>query len=185
MTKLILIVAAQILIFAAVASAGDLGRTMNGKHLGPYKKEKLTHLRVYWHDSVNGRNPSSVMIQQPVLNSSSLFGAITMMDDPLTLDVPSNSTVVGQAQGMYAAAAQGEIGFLMVMNFAFTTGKYNGSTITILGRNVVMSKVREMPVVGGSGIFRFARGYVEARTKSFDPKAGVAIVEYNCYILHY
>ena len=97
-----------------------------------------------------------------------------MMDDPLTFDVPRNATVVGQAQGMYVAAAQGEIGFLMVMNFAFTTGKYNGSTITILGRNVVMSKVREMPVVGGSGIFRFARGYVEARTKSFDLKAGVA-----------
>lgn len=177
MTKLIVILAAQIFILAAVASAGDFIRTMNGKHLGLYKKEKVTHIRVYWHDSV--------MIQQPVLNSNSLFGSITMMDDALTLDVSRNSTVVGQAQGIYAGAAQGEIGFLMVMNFAFTTGKYNGSTITILGRNTVRSKVREMPVVGGSGIFRFARGYVEARTKSFDLKSGEANVEYNCYILHY
>lgn len=185
MTKLIVILAAQIFILAAVASAGDFIRTMNGKHLGLYKKEKVTHIRVYWHDSVSGRNPSSVMIQQPVLNSNSLFGSITMMDDALTLDVSRNSTVVGQAQGIYAGAAQGEIGFLMVMNFAFTTGKYNGSTITILGRNTVRSKVREMPVVGGSGIFRFARGYVEARTKSFDLKSGEANVEYNCYILHY
>ncbi|CAH8278964.1 unnamed protein product [Arabidopsis lyrata] len=67
----------------------------------------------------------------------------------------------------------------------FKTGKYNGSTIMILGRNTVLSKVREMPVVGGSGMFRFARGYVEAQTKWFDIKTGDATVEYKCYILHY
>ncbi|CAF2211872.1 unnamed protein product [Brassica napus] len=71
------------------------------------------------------------------------------------------------------------------MNFAFKTGKYNGSTITILGRNPVLSKVREMPIVGGSGLFRFARGYVEARTKLLNLKNGDAIVEYSCYVLHY
>ncbi|XP_010465210.1 PREDICTED: dirigent protein 22-like [Camelina sativa] len=186
MTKLILILAAQIIILmtAAVASPGDFARTMDGKHVGLYKNEKLTHLRVYWHDSTTGRNPSSVIIQQPVFNSS-VFGLITMMDDALTLDMPRNSTVVGQAQGMYAGAAQREVSFLMVMNFAFTTGKYNGSTITILGRNTVTTKVREMPVVGGSGMFRFARGHVEARTKFFDTKSGDATVEYNCYVLHY
>ncbi|KAL1204923.1 Dirigent protein 3 [Cardamine amara subsp. amara] len=184
MTNLILILAAQIFLLAADASPGDFARTMNQKQLGLHNKEKLTHLRVYWHDSVSGRNPSTVMIQQPVSNSS-LFGSISMMDDALTLDMPRNSTVVGYAQGIYAGAAQEEIGFLMVMNFAFKTGKYNGSTLAILGRNTVRLKVREMPVVGGSGIFRFARGYVEAQTKLFDPKSGVAIVEYNCYILHY
>ncbi|KAG2315657.1 hypothetical protein Bca52824_018779 [Brassica carinata] len=108
-----------------------------------------------------------------------------MMDDPLTTDVPKNSTVVGHAQGIYAGAVQGEIGYLMVLNFAFRTGKYNGSTIAVLGRNMPYSKVREMPVVGGSGMFRFASGYVEARTKLFDFKSGVATVEYNCYVFHY
>ncbi|KHN26493.1 hypothetical protein glysoja_043655 [Glycine soja] len=78
-----------------------------------------------------------------------------------------------------------EIGLLMAMNFAFIEGKYNGSTITILGRNCVFHKVREMPVIGGSGLFRFARGYAEARTHWFDLKAGDAIVEYNVYVMHY
>ncbi|KAG2313988.1 hypothetical protein Bca52824_017110 [Brassica carinata] len=32
------------------------------------------------------------------------------------------------------------VGFLVAMNFAFKTGKYNGSTITILGRNTAMSE---------------------------------------------
>ncbi|XP_013583404.1 dirigent protein 22 [Brassica napus] len=157
---------------------------MNKKLIDLPDHETLTHLRLYWHDSTRGQNPSTVRIQQPVSNSS-LFGSISMMDDALTTDVMKNSTVVGQAQGIYAGAAQGEIGLLMVMNFAFKTGKYNGSTITILGRNVVMEKAREMSVVGGSGMFGFARGYVEARTKFLDLKSGVAIVEYNCYVLHY
>ncbi|KAF8099155.1 hypothetical protein N665_0250s0017 [Sinapis alba] len=124
------------------------------------------------------------MIQQPVSNSS-LFGSITMTDDPLTTDVPRNSTVVGHAQGIYAGASQGEISFLMVLNFAFKTGKYNGSTISVLGRNTMFSKVREMPVVGGSGMFRFASSYVELRTKSLNFKTGEATVEYNCYVVHY
>ncbi|VVA97517.1 unnamed protein product [Arabis nemorensis] len=184
MSKFILILATQILLLAVVASTEDFARTMNQKHVGLHKEEKLTHLRLYWHDSTGGEKPSSVQIKQPVLNSSSLFGSVSMMDDALTTDVLRNSTVVGQAQGIYAGAAQGEIDFLMVMNFVFKTGKYNGSTITILGRNAVLTEVREMPVVGGSGMFRFARGYVEARTKYFDLKSGVATVEYNCYVLH-
>ncbi|KAF3528230.1 hypothetical protein DY000_02043208 [Brassica cretica] len=157
---------------------------MNPERL--HEKEKLTHLRVYWHDIRSGQNPSSIMIQPPVKKySSTYFGSITMIDNALTSDVPINSTVVGRAQGFYAGAAQRQLGFLMAMTFAFKTGEYNGSTITILGRNTVLSEVREMPVVGGSGIFRFARGYVEARTKSFDLKLGDANVEYNCFVLHY
>lgn len=36
-----------------------------------------------------------------------------------------------------------------------------------------------MPVIGGSGIFRFARGYVQASTHTVDFKTGDAVVEYN------
>ncbi|ESQ33534.1 hypothetical protein EUTSA_v10008817mg [Eutrema salsugineum] len=188
MTKLILILVLEVLLLATVTSAEDAGefaRTMNKKQLSLQKKEKLTYLRFYWHDSVKGRNPSATRIKEPVSNST-MFGSMTMMDDALTTDVSRNSSVVGQAQGFYAGAAQGEISYLVVMNFAFKTGKYNGSTLAVFGRDpVISSKVREMPIVGGSGIFRLARGYVEARTNLSDVKAGKAIVQYSCYVLHY
>ncbi|CAI9100971.1 OLC1v1038169C1 [Oldenlandia corymbosa var. corymbosa] len=51
--------------------------------------------------------------------------------------------------------------------------------------NSVFDKVREMPVVGGSGVFRLARGYAQAKTVVFDLKSGDAIVEYNVYVFHY
>ncbi|KAL1204921.1 Dirigent protein 7 [Cardamine amara subsp. amara] len=186
MAKLTLIIVSQILLLAAVVSAGtgvDFAKTIDKKLLG-LRKEKLTHFRVYWHDILSGSNPSSVVIRPPVSNSS-FFGSVTAIDNRLTTEVSVNSTLVGQAQGVYTGAGQRDASALMVMNFAFKTGKYNGSTISILGRNAILTKVREMPVIGGSGLFRFARGYVEARTMWFDQKSGDATVEYNCYVLHY
>ncbi|RZC19083.1 dirigent protein 22-like [Glycine soja] len=165
----------------------SFGHAIDRKLLGLKRKEKLSHFKFYWHDIVSGRNPSSVAVVTPPtrMNTTTAFGLVNMIDNPLTLGPELSSKLVGKSQGFYASASQSEIGLLMAMNFAFIEGKYNGSTITILGRNCVFHKVREMPVIGGSGLFRFARGYAEARTHWFDLKAGDAIVEYNVYVMHY
>lgn len=146
-------------------------------------KQKLSHFRLYWHDILGGRSPSSIPVLKPVTKTG--FGAVNMIDNPLTLGPELSSKVVGKAQGLYALASQEEVGFLMAMNFHFTSGKYNGSSIAILGRNAVVNAVREMPVIGGSGLFRLARGYVEARTRDFDFKTGDATVEYSIYVFHF
>ncbi|TQD81114.1 hypothetical protein C1H46_033332 [Malus baccata] len=113
------------------------------------------------------------------------FGTVFMMDDPLTISPESSSKLVGKAQGIYASASQSELGLLMALNFVFVEGKYNGSTLSVLGRNTVFSAMREMPIVGRSGLFRFARGYAHASTHQFDIKTGDAVVEYNVYVFHY
>ncbi|KAK9048459.1 hypothetical protein SSX86_012793 [Deinandra increscens subsp. villosa] len=150
--------------------------------------EKLSHFRFYWHDIISGPNPTCVNILPPAATNKTVptgFGMVNMIDDPLTEKPESGSKLLGRAQGFYGVASQEEVGLLMAMNFVFLTGKYNGSTLTVLGRNPVFHKVREMPVIGGSGLFRFARGYVEASTHSFDIKTGDAVVEYNVHVLHY
>ncbi|XP_022766034.1 dirigent protein 22-like [Durio zibethinus] len=149
------------------------------------KKEKLSHLHFYFHDIISGKNATTVRVAEaPSTNrSSTFFGATVMMDDPLTIKPDVNSKIVGRAQGIYAFASQSDFSLLMVLNFAFTEGKYNGSTLSVLGRNKVLSAVREMPVVGGSGVFRFARGYAQARTYTNTPIH--TTVEYNVYVFHY
>ena len=68
--------------------------------------------------------------------------------------LPENTPkVVGRAQGIYALAAQSEAALLMVLNLVSTKGKYNGSTLSMLGRDAILFIVREMPIVGGSGVF--------------------------------
>ncbi|GAB2276948.1 Dirigent protein 19 [Dionaea muscipula] len=165
---------------------GGFARSASLSELG-LEKEKLTRFRVYWHDIISGRNPTSMRVVTPPKTNSStfFFGLVDMIDNPLTEEPERSSKLVGRAQGFYASASQEELGFMMAMNFAFVEGKYNGSTITVMGRNAVFSKVRELPVIGGSGLFRFARGFVQLRTHSLDLNTGDAVVEYTCYVMHY
>ncbi|XP_027070165.2 dirigent protein 22-like [Coffea arabica] len=150
------------------------------------KEEKLSHFRFFWHDILSGKTPTSITVVPPPKNNSfTAFGLVNMIDNPLTLGPELSSKMVGRAQGFYASASQEEIGLLMTMNFAFIQGKYYGSTITVVGRNPASNMVREMPVIGGSGLFRYARGYALATTYTFDPKSGDAVVEYNVYVMHY
>jgi hypothetical protein len=152
-------------------------------------KVKATRIQFYMHDVISGPNPTSVRVAGPDNSTISpnataaLFGPIYMMDNPLTVTPDPNSTVVGRAQGIYGMSSQNELSLLMSFTVGFISGPYNGSTFSVLGRNPIMNEVREMPVVGGTGIFRLARGYCLAKTHSmvgFD-----AIIGYNVTLLHY
>ncbi|KAK7832571.1 dirigent protein 3 [Quercus suber] len=161
-------------------------RNLSPSSLG-LKREKLSHLHFYFHDILSGPKPSAVRVAQAAMTntSSTSFGAVSVIDDALTMLPDNSSKVVGRAQGIYASASQSEFGLLMVLNFAFIEGEYNGSTLSVLGRNTILSTVRELPIVGGSGVFRFARGYAHVKTYTFDTKTGDAVVEYNVYAFHY
>ncbi|KAK6941961.1 Dirigent protein [Dillenia turbinata] len=178
-----------ILFFTTIVTTSNsqrFSRNLSPDEIG-LKREKLTHLHFYFHDIVSGKNPTAMRVAQSNITDTSPtgFGFIAMADDPLTLGPDANSTLVGKAQGIYGSADQKEVGLLMVLNLAFVEGKYNGSTLSMFGRNRIFDKIREMPIVGGSGVFRFARGYAQAKTYWFDVKSGDAIVEYNVYVFHY
>ena len=95
--------------------------------------------------------------------SPSLFGLLNIFDDPLTKGPEPTSMLVGRAQGLYGSVGQKELSLLMAMNFVFTIGKFNGSSLTILGRNAALQPLRDMPIIGGTGAFRLARGFVTAK----------------------
>lgn len=146
------------------------------------KTENVSHLHFFFHDILSGKNPTSVRIIGPPNGSSAGFGSTMMIDNALTEEQDPKSKIIGRAQGFYSMAAQNDIALLMVMTLVFEDGKYKGSSISILGRNPVLNDVREMPIVGGTGQFRFARGYVLAHTVWFDANTGDATVEYNVYV---
>ncbi|XP_028119516.1 dirigent protein 19-like [Camellia sinensis] len=166
---------------------GFVRRIDHNKLMGLKKKEKLSHFRFFWHDIVNGSNPTAVQVVPLASNTSAtFFGLIRLIDNPLTLGPKMRSSkMVGRAQGFYALASQQDLGLLMVMNFASSEAKYNGSTSTVLGWNSVYAPVREMPVIRGSGLFGFARGSVKTKTHKLYIQNGDATVEYNVYVMHY
>ncbi|KAL9233024.1 hypothetical protein vseg_008067 [Gypsophila vaccaria] len=152
----------------------------------PPANTNLTHIQFYFHDYVTGPNPTALRIAQAqtTAQSTSTFGALVMIDDPLTSGPENSSKVIGHAQGMYGFADQSQLALLMTMNLVFSDGDFNGSTLSVMGRNSVMDSVREMAVVGGSGLFRFATGYAQAKTVTFMDTNGATIVEYNVYVSH-
>ncbi|PWA63185.1 disease resistance-responsive (dirigent-like protein) family protein [Artemisia annua] len=151
-----------------------------------FKKQKLIHLHFYFQDIAVGDHPTALRVAEArtTNTSKSGFGATFIIDDPLTEGPNRTSKIIGRAQGMYASADLNIFGLMMVVNFVFLEGKYNGSSFCILGRNGITLPLRELPIVGGTGIFRFARGYAQLKTASLNA-LGDASVEYNAYVLHY
>ncbi|BBG92434.1 hypothetical protein PRUPE_8G162100 [Prunus persica] len=187
-TPLILLMLISLL--AAIEGAQNSTELKWAKKLKTRKKttssETVTNLQFYFHDTLSGKTPSAVRVAQATdtEKSPTLFGALLMADDPLTETPDPNSKLVGRAQGLYGSSCQQELGLIMAMNFGFTDGMYNGSSISILGKNSAMNPVREMPVVAGTGVFRLGRGYAIAKTHWIDFTTGDAIVGYNVTVIH-
>ena len=148
-------------------------------------KERDSRLHFYFHNTLSGKNPSAVEVAEASTTKKlpNLFGLLNIFDDPLTEGPEPTSVLVGRAQGLCGFAGQQELSLLMAMDFIFTPGKFNGSSLTILGRNVVFQPLCEMPIIGGIGAFRLARGFVTANTHLFTSEDG--IVEYHVVAIHY
>lgn len=100
-------------------------------------------------------------------------------DDSLTVGPEPTSKLVDQAQDIYRFSWETELGLLMIMNYHFVYGEYSESSISIFGQNQALSPVRELPNVGGTGIFRSGRGYAIIHTHQPNFATRDAIVAYN------
>ncbi|KAL3622126.1 hypothetical protein CASFOL_033537 [Castilleja foliolosa] len=149
--------------------------------------EKVTQLHFYLHDIVSGSSPTNIPIAMAnsTARSPTYFGLIAAMDDLLTEGPSPDSGIVGRAQGLFGSTSLEEIAYHMTFNFVFTNGKYNGSTLSVIGHNPFLHEYRELSIVGGSGVFRLARGTTVLKTLSYNSTSGDAIVEYNVTIIHY
>lgn len=130
-----------------------------------------THLSFFMHDIVSGSNPTAVKVIKgpgsttaPVLGMA--FGDTTVVDDALTEASSPSSAAVGRMQGIYMLSSQSGAALMVCANLLLTSGDHNGSTIAVLGRDDTDADVRELAVVGGTGKFRMASGYVLWKTSS-------------------
>ncbi|RZC44008.1 hypothetical protein C5167_036952 [Papaver somniferum] len=151
----------------------------------PYKMgtEKMTKLHFYFHDT---GNPTAVKIAEaPGSNSSATrFGELYMTDDPLSEGPDPNSRLVVRAQGLYGTSGMNESSLIMGISLVFVGNKkFNGSTISVFTRNPITHKEREFAIVGGTGYFQYARGFITA--KPYWANGKNATVEYSCTIVHY
>ncbi|KAK3120629.1 hypothetical protein QOZ80_9AG0691170 [Eleusine coracana subsp. coracana] len=131
----------------------------------PVSAAASAHLHFYMHDVLTGPSPTAVQV---VNGPRGHFGDTIVIDDVLTQTSSQSSAAVGRAQGHYTWASTGNPELLVTMNVVLSSGPYAGSSVTVVGRDDIGAAVRELSVVGGTGQFRMARGYVLWKTVSLD-----------------
>lgn len=157
-----------------------------------YKKEKITNLHFFLFDILSGSKPSAVEVARANIakgdKSPTPFGTVFAIDDPIREGPDAASKVVGNAQGLYVSSSSepGTLGLVMYVDFGFTTGKFNGSSFTVVSRNPISDKgERELAIVGGRGKFRLARGFAKLTTSYLNITNGDAVIEYHVTLIHY
>ncbi|XP_007041908.2 PREDICTED: dirigent protein 4 [Theobroma cacao] len=145
------------------------------------KEKQVTNLHFFFHGTIGGNNPTAVPVARANITSTS--NSIVVDDAPLTVGPEPTSEVVGNAQGLEVFAGRDTTTVVVYLDFGFTKGQFDGSSISLFSRNPVTQKERELAVVGGRGKFRMAKGFALLRTYSLGKIT--FIVEYNVTVIHY
>ncbi|XP_073308319.1 dirigent protein 21-like [Primulina huaijiensis] len=153
------------------------------------QKEEVTKLHFFVQNKLAGENRTVYQVANSSITSSSptSFGLVVVVDDLLTVGHEEDSGELGRFQGLITSSDLKTVALTININIVFTSGKYNGSTLSIFGRNQLQdATVRELPVVGGTGVFRMARGFAIASTfSSFNATTGSDVLEYTIYVSHH
>ncbi|GFP84853.1 dirigent protein 1 [Phtheirospermum japonicum] len=149
-------------------------------------KQKVAKLHFYLQDALGGPSATVYEVARSDITATSAasFGQVRVLDDLITARPDRDSQHLGRAQGMITFTGLDESALTMSLNFYFTAGEYSGSTLCVVGRNPIGSKNRELPVVGGTGVFRMARGYSISNTYSYDAATNYGVLEYTVYVAY-
>ncbi|CAO2141745.1 unnamed protein product [Urochloa humidicola] len=149
-----------------------------------------THMHFYMHDEYTGPNPTAALIvpgRVPLLegdttgSSSRRFGDIAVMNNVLTEGPQRGSPRVGTAQGFTVRVAERGSVNALTLHLVMEVGEYAGSSLVVNSRVDTDLAVRESVIVGGTGRFRFARGYALSRSYDYDLAKG-GVVEIDVYL---
>uniref|UniRef100_A0A0E0F3N5 Dirigent protein n=1 Tax=Oryza meridionalis TaxID=40149 RepID=A0A0E0F3N5_9ORYZ len=159
-----------------------------------------THLHFYMHDAYTGPAPTAMRVvsgrsllddgdgnnndaTSPPSSSSPprrQFGDVVALNSALTEGPSAGSARVGTAQGFAVRVSEGGVVRLHVV---LEAGEHRGSSVTAKGRIDMDAGEHESVVIGGTGRFRFARGYMVTKNYDYSLATG-GVVEIDIYLQH-
>ena len=142
----------------------------------------LNHICLYMYETTAGANATLLATVLPQPNTT--FGMIGLLDDVL-LDgpYPASSKVLGRFQGLLAFAGQvTPPGMQSLVSFVFTAGsRFSGSNLVVAGTVTSFDGSFERAIVGGTGVFRMARGWCIVKAV-WNPTAVSTVYEVNLFV---
>nr|ABD52124.1 dirigent protein pDIR13 [Picea engelmannii x Picea glauca] len=154
-------------------------QTSDGHRWKKYPLRKPTrNLVLYFHDVIydgtNAKNATSTLVGAPhganltlLTGKDNHFGDLAVFDDPITLDNNFHSPPVGRAQGFYLYDMKNTFSSWLGFTFVLNSTDYKG-TITFAGADPILTKYRDISVVGGTGDFLMARGIATISTDAYE-----------------
>lgn len=133
----------------------------------------------FLHDNLLTIPSSAEVLILPELDApkNSFFGALIVFDDSMTKSPDPGSLEIGRGRGMYLFDAHDTKGaaieFVWTAQFNESSGYGKGATLSFLGFDRTTDPTREISVVGGTGLFRSARGWAIIQTYSLVGAAAV------------
>ncbi|KQJ88957.1 dirigent protein 1 [Brachypodium distachyon] len=186
----------SLLLASAVLLAGATFLTHHSNTTTKLNPQPITttHLHFYMHDDYTGPHPTAMRVvsgrsllpnstKSPITGRH--FGDIVALNNALT-EGPDNSggKRVGTAQGFAVRVAEGGVVSDLSMHLAMEAGEFKGSSVAVKGRIDMDLEVRESVVVGGTGKFRLARGYMLSRDYDYTLADG-GVIEIDLYLQHH
>lgn len=130
--------------------------------------DKFLHIHCYSHDN------------EPVLSvnlhRNDSFGNILVFDNVLREGIDPGSPALARPQGMGVFSDLTGAYIFTTYTVTFTAGEFNGSSFNVFGLTSTTG-VSDRSIVGGTGRFRGARGYVLTEYLS------ARIEDFNIYIM--
>ncbi|XP_073305808.1 dirigent protein 22-like [Primulina huaijiensis] len=148
---------------------------------------KTAVIQFYVQDFVGGPRQSAWQVAQASITPTSPtnFGRLIVADSLLTVGTDLNSAPIGRGQGLIGYSDLNDPAVSSSINYVFTSGKYNGSTLSMFGRNPLSAAGdRELSIVGGTGVFRLARGIATVRTYLDFDATGHGVFNYTLYVIY-
>lgn len=157
----------------------------NCKSLFQDSKTIIPTFRVYLHEILSGPNATLYEVGRASISSTSptKFGIVRVADDFITAEPDPSSQYLGRSQGHVINSGLNEVAITVEFTFLLTDGEFRGSSLTIVGRKLLLGVNQEIPIVGGTGIFRLARGYTVSNLYSFDPATNTYVYIYDFYVV--
>ncbi|VAH93271.1 unnamed protein product [Triticum turgidum subsp. durum] len=153
-----------------------------------------THLHFYMHDDYTGPRPTAMRVVSGRAvstgdNATALktaprhFGDIVVLNNALTVGPSGGSARVGTAQGWAVRVSEGGIVSDLTLHLVLEACEHHGSSLTARGRIDMDATVRESVLIGGTGRFRYARGYMLTKNYDYSLATG-GVVEIDVYVQH-
>ncbi|KAL2649214.1 hypothetical protein R1flu_017342 [Riccia fluitans] len=117
---------------------------------------EVKEFSLYVHESRAPPNPTLVVVATASGNLSDVtFGTVQVFSNLLKAGPSLNSTTIGVEPGLVSIGTEN---IFISYTFTLNLPKGNG-TLAVQGQFALNVWPRELAVVGGTGIFRFASGY--------------------------